>query len=154
MATLSERIQTDLTAAMKSRDELVTRVLRMVKSALTTRELNRDASSPALADREVEQVMATLVKQREDAIALYDKGGRADLAQAERAEIAVLKAYLPQDASDAEIDAAVEHAVTATGATSAKDLGKVMKAAMAALKAAGKPVDGKRVNAAAAHRLR
>jgi uncharacterized protein len=98
-------------------------------------------------------VLHGLVKQREDSAEQYAKGGRPELADKERAEIVVLKTYLPPDASEEDIAAAVEKAVTDTGAASPKDMGKVMKAALAALAASGKPADGKRVNEAVKRRL-
>ncbi len=142
MTTLNDRISQDLTAAMKSRDPLRTDALRMARTALQNREIAKRAP---LTEPEAEAVLAGLVKQREDAIELYDKGGRPELAQKERSEIEVLKGYLPQEASAEEIAAAVEQAVRETGAASVKDLGKAMKAAQALLKATGKPADGKRV---------
>jgi len=99
------------------------------------------------------RVLQQLVKQREDSAAQYRSASRIDLADKEVAEIAVLKAYLPQDVGDDEIRAAVDAAVAETGAASAKDMGKVMKAALAALQASGKAVDGKRVNDAVRARL-
>jgi uncharacterized protein YqeY len=98
-------------------------------------------------------VLLGLVKQREDSAEQYAKGGRPELADKERAEIVVLKAFLPAEVTEAEIAAAVEKAVAETGATSPKDMGKVMKATMAALASSGKPVDGKRVNEAVKKRL-
>jgi hypothetical protein len=107
----------------------------------------------ALDDAEAARVLQTLVKQREDSAEQYAKGGRAELAEKERAEMALLKVYLPAEVTDEEIAAAVERAVAETGATSPKDMGKVMKAALAALAAGGKTADGKRVNAAVKKRL-
>jgi len=115
----------------------------MLKSALTNRSIEKGR---ALEAAEELQVVSMLVKQRRDSIEQFTKGGRVDLADKEQAEIAVLDAYLPASASDDEISAAVKTAVAETGATTAKDMGKVMKAAMAAL--AGKTVDGKKVNEA------
>jgi uncharacterized protein YqeY len=97
------------------------------------------------------QVLAMLVKQRRDSIDQFTKGGRQDLADKEQAEIAILSAYQPASASDEEIAAAVAAAVTETGATTAKDMGKVMKAVMGGL--AGKTVDGKKVSEAVKARL-
>ena len=148
--TLIERITSDLTAAMKAQDAARTSVLRMAKSALKNKEIDKKGT---LDDAEVTKVLHSLVKQREDSIEQFRKAGRAELVQREEAEIVVLRAYLPQEASEEEIAAAVEKAVTETAAVSAKDLGKVMKAAMSALATDGKPVDGKRLNAAARKRL-
>jgi hypothetical protein len=94
-----------------------------------------------------------LVKQREESAAQFRKGGRPELAEKEEAEIEVLKGYIPQEASGAEILAAVEAAISATGASSPKDLGRVMKEALGSLKASGKPVDGKKVNLEVRKRL-
>jgi len=148
--TLVERITQDLTAAMKAKDAARTSVLRMAKAALKNREI--DKGEP-LDDPEVVKVLQSLVKQREDSAEQYAKASRPELAEKERAEITVLKVYLPAEISDGEIAAAVETAVAETGAASSKDMGKVMKAAMAALADSGKAVDGKRVNAAARKKL-
>jgi uncharacterized protein YqeY len=148
--SLVERLTGDLTAAMKARDAARTSTLRMAKAALMNREIEKRAP---LQDSEAEAVLLGLVKQREDAVDHFRKGNRADLAEKEAAEIVVLKAYLPEPASDAEITAAVEEAVVATGASSPKDMGKVMKAALHALQESGRPADGKRVSEAARKRL-
>jgi uncharacterized protein len=150
MASLTERVAQDLTAAMKARDALRTSVLRMAKAALKNKEIDKKA---LLDDAEALRVLQGLVKQREDSSEQFRKANRTELADKEQAEIAVLQAYLPEEASDAEVAAAVEQAVAETGATSPKDMGRVMKAALAALQAAGKPADGKRVNQAARARL-
>jgi uncharacterized protein YqeY len=105
----------------------------------------------ALTEPEAQQVMASLIKQRRDSIEQFTAGGRQDLAEKEAAEIATLEAYLPPPIDPAEIDKAVEAAIAETGATSAKDLGRVMKAVMARF--AGTPVDGKVVNEAVRRRL-
>src|SRR6266404_3354583 len=118
--TLTERIGQDLTAAMKAQDAPRTSVLRMDKKA-------------PLDDAEAVKVLQGLVKQREDSVEQFRKGNRQELADKEQAEIAVLQGYLPAEASEADVAAAVEKAVAETGAASAKDMGKVMKAAMAAL---------------------
>lgn len=150
MATLTERINQDLTTAMRARDAARTDVLRMTKTALTNKELEKRA---ALSDDEALRTLQTLVKQREESIEMFRRGGRPELADKEQAEIAILRAYLPAEASEEDIQAAVAQAISETGATSAKDLGKAMKAALALLKAAGKPADGKRVNEAVRARL-
>src|SRR5215467_14527635 len=115
--------------------------LRMLKAAFMNREVER---GHALDDAEARQVVAALVKQRRDSIEQFTKGGRQDLADKEAAEIQVLEAYLPPAADAAAIDRAVSAAIAETGAQSAKDMGRVMKAAMAKL--AGQTVDGKAVN--------
>jgi uncharacterized protein YqeY len=138
---LVEQIEKDLTAAMKARQELRLSVLRMAKSALKLKQVEL---VKALDDAQATAVLRTLVKQRHDSVEQFRKGGREDLATKEEKEIIILEGYLPAGASDEEIDAAVAEAIAETGATSAKDIGKVMKAAMAKL--AGKNADGKRVN--------
>jgi hypothetical protein len=148
--TLVERITQDLTAAMKAQDAPRTSTLRLAKAALKNREIDKHA---ALDDAETLKVLQGLVKQREDSVEQYAKAKRPELADKERAEIAVLKAYLPAEVSDEEIAVAVRSAVAETGATSQKDLGRVMKAALAALAAGGKSVDGRRVNEAVRRQL-
>lgn len=142
---LMERITNDLTASMKAQDAARTSVLRMAKAALKNREIEKRA---ALDEAEAVKVLQGLVKQREDSADQFRRGGRPELADKEEAEMAVLRAYLPQEASEADIQAAVAQAVSETGASSPKDMGKVMKAALARLQAAGQPADGKRVNEA------
>jgi uncharacterized protein len=146
----SERIAQDLTAAMKARDALRTGTLRMAKAALKNREIEKRAT---LDDAEASRVLHTLVKQREDSAQQYRAAGRPELAEKEEAEIVVLKAYLPQEATEADIAAAVDKAVEETGAGSVKDIGRVMKAALLSLQASGRTVDGKKVNEAARKRL-
>jgi uncharacterized protein YqeY len=148
MPTLTER--KDLTAAMKAQDAARTSTLRMAKAALMNREI--DKKGP-LDDVEAAKVLQGLVKQREDSAEQFRKGNRPELAAKEEAEIDVIRPYLPQEASEADIAAAVEQAVKETGAASAKDMGRVMKAALAVLQAGGKPADGKKVNEAARRRL-
>jgi hypothetical protein len=145
---LLDRIAQDLTAAMKSQHALRTGVLRMAKAALVNRQIDKQA---ALDDAEGVKVLRGLVKQREDSAQQFRQGGRAELADKEEAEIAILREYLPQEVGEAEIAAAVDRALAETGASSMKDLGRVMKAALAAL--AGREVDGKRVNEAVKKRL-
>jgi uncharacterized protein YqeY len=147
---LVERITQDLTAAMKAQDAARTSTLRMAKAALKNKEIDKKA---ALDEAEALKVVHGLVKQREDSVEQYVKANRPELAAKERAEIAVLHAYLPAEVTDEEIAAAVEKAVAETGAASAKDMGKAMKAALAALAAGGKAVDGRRVNEAVRKRL-
>src|SRR5438093_2419272 len=126
---------------MRQHDPLRLSALRMLKAALMNREVERGR---ALDDQESLQVVASLVKQRKDSIEQFTKGGRQDLADKEAAEIRVLEAYLPPAADPAAIERAVAEAIAETGATSSKDMGRVMKAAMAKL--AGQTVDGKAVN--------
>jgi uncharacterized protein len=147
---LVDKVSEDLTAAMKAKDAARTSVLRMAKAALKNREIDKKAP---LDEAEAAKVLQGLVKQREDSVAQFEKANRLELVEKEKAEIVVLRGYLPQEASDDDIAAAVERAVAETGASSAKDMGKVMKAALSALQAAGKPADGKKVNEAARKRL-
>lgn len=144
--TLAERLRQDMIAALKSKQELRLSTLRMALAAVKYKEVERRA---VLDDAGVQQVLSTLIKQREDSAQQFDAGGRPELAAKERGEIAILNEYLPQAASDEEIEAAVRQAIAATGAQGAKDLGGVMKAAMAQFAAAGRRADGKIVNAAA-----
>ncbi len=146
--TLVEQVDKDLVAAMKAKEELKLSVLRMMKAALKNKQI--ELGKP-LDDMEAAAVLRTLVKQRRESAEAFRKGGREDLATKEESEVKIVEAYLPAAASDEVIDAAVAAAVAETGATSAKDLGKVMKAAMAKL--AGKNADGKRVNEKARAKL-
>jgi uncharacterized protein YqeY len=148
--TLVERIARDLTAAMKAQDAARTSTLRMAKAALMNKQIDKHG---ALEDAEAAKVLLTLVKQREDSAGQYEKAGRTELAGKERDEMALLKVYLPAEVTAAEVEAAVEKAVAETGASSPKDMGKVMKAALAALGADGKVADGRRVNEAVKRKL-
>ena len=148
--TLVERLNQDLTAAMKARDAARTSTLRMAKAAIMNKEIDKKG---ALDDGEATKLLQGLVKQREDAADQYQKANRPELAEKEQAEIVVLKSYLPAEVTDAEVAAAVDKAVSETGASSRKDMGKAMKAALAALAASGKAVDGKRVNEAVKKKL-
>ena len=127
--------------AMRAHDPVRLGALRMLKAALMNREVERGRP---LDDSESLQVVHSLVKQRRDSIEQFTSGGRQDLAEKEAAEILVLEAYLPPAVDPAAIERAVADAISETGATSAKDMGRVMKAAMAKL--AGQSVDGKTVN--------
>src|SRR5580693_6010202 len=133
-----ERIQKDLTDAMKSKDELRLSVLRMVKTALKNKEIEKIRP---LDDAESLQILQTLVKQRKESAEAFAKGGRAELADKETREIAIIESYLPAGASDADLDAAIEAAIAETGANSPKQMGAVIKAARTRL--ADKTVDGK-----------
>lgn len=146
--SLEQALSADIVAAMKAKDQTRLTALRMLKTALTNKSIEKGR---ALEGAEELQVVSTLVKQRRDSIEQFTKGGRQDLADKELAEIGILNAYLPAAASDDEIGAAVTAAIAETGATSAKDMGKVMKAVMAAL--AGKTVDGRKVSDAVKARL-
>ena len=126
---------------MRKRDAIRLSTLRMLKAALMNREIER---GHALDDSESQQVVSSLVKQRRDSIEQFTKGGRQELADKEQSEIVVLEAYLPPAADPAAVEQAVVEAIAETGATSPKDTGRVMKAAMATL--AGQSVDGKTVS--------
>lgn len=146
--SLEQTLSADIVAAMKAKDQTKLTALRMLKTALTNKSIEK---ARALDRAEELQVVSTLVKQRRDSIEQFTKGGRQDLADKEQEEITVLNGYLPAAASDEDVAAAVEAAVAETGATTAKDMGKVMKAAMAAL--AGKTVDGKKLSESVKARL-
>ena len=136
-----EDVNRAITAAMKAKDAEGLVALRMLKAALMNREVERGR---ALDENEARQVVSALVKQRRDSIEQFTKGGRKDLADKESAEIVVLEGYLPPAIDTGELEQAVDDAIETTGASSAKDTGKVMKAVMAKL--AGQTVDGKAVN--------
>ena len=142
---LNDQVNTGITAAMKAKDQVRLSALRMLKAAIMNKGVEKGRD---LDDAEVLQVVGSLVKQRRDSIEQFKAAGRTDLVDKEAAEMAVLDAFLPPAASAAEIDAAVAAAITETGATSAKDMGKVMKAALSALQASGAAADGKKVNEA------
>jgi uncharacterized protein len=133
-----ERVEKDLTVAMKEKDELRLSVLRMVKSALKYKEVEKKR---ALDDMESLQVLQTLVKQRHESVDQFTRGGRKDLAEKEAKEIAIIEEYLPVAPSDEEIHRAVEEAIAAESASSLKQMGAVVKAARARLE--GKNIDGK-----------
>lgn len=139
--TLSKQIVTDLTAAMKAQDAGRTSTLRMVKAAMMNRQIEKGSE---LDDDDMQKLLRSLVKQRRDSIEQYEKAGRQELVDKEKAEIDVIETYLPQAASPEEIEQAVAAAIAETGATSMRDMGKVMKAAQAAL--AGKNADGRVVS--------
>jgi len=139
--SLLDEVTTAIADAMRKRDAVRLGALRMLKAALMNREVERGR---ALDDTEAAQVVASLVKQRKESIEQFTKGGRQDLVDKETAEIRVLEAYLPPAADRADIDRAIAEAIAETGAASLKDMGRVMKAAMARL--AGQSVDGKTVN--------
>lgn len=136
--SLKHQIISDLTSSMKAQSAARTSTLRMVKAAVMNREIEKGGE---LNDEEMMKLLRSLVKQRRDSVEQYEKGGRQDLADKEKTEIDVIEAYLPQAASRTEIEAAVGAAIAETGAGSIKDMGKVMKAAQAAL--AGKNADGR-----------
>ena len=136
--SLSEQIQKDIVTAMKAKDEMRLSVLRMVKSALQLKQVEK--MRPLDATESI-QLLQTLAKQRKESIDQFAKGGRQDLVDKETSELKILESYLPAGASDAEMDAAISKAITDVGATSIKQMGAVVKAAKDAL--TGKAVDGK-----------
>jgi uncharacterized protein len=138
---LTDEVSAAIADAMRKRDVLRLGALRMLKAAFMNREIEH---GHALDDGEARQVVSSLVKQRKDSIEQFTRGGRDDLAQKEAAEIAVLEAYLPPPADPMLVERMVAEAIAETGATSAKDMGRVMKTVMGRL--AGQTVDGKAVN--------
>jgi len=146
--SLSETIQKDIVTAMKAKDELRLSVLRMVKSALQLKEVEK---LRALDDAESIQLLQTLVKQRKESIEQFTKGGRQDLVDKETRELAIVESYLPAGASEAEMDAAVTKAIADTNAASVKQMGAVVKAAKEIL--TGKTVDGKALSDRVRERL-
>ena len=138
--TLKDKITSDLTAAMKAKDTNRMGALRMVKAALMN-EANKKSADYVLNDDEEMKTMQSLVKQRKDSIEQYNNANRADLAEKEQTELSILEEYLPQSATEQEIEIAVAESIGETGAASMKDMGAVMKASQAKL--AGKTVDGK-----------
>ena len=139
--SLREQIVKDLTAAMKAQDANKLSTLRMVKAAMMNRQIEKGSE---LDDDDMQKLLRSLVKQRRDSIEQYEKAGRQELVDKEKAEIDVIEIYLPQAASQDEIEQAVAAAIAETGATSMKDMGKVMKSAQAAL--AGKNADGRLIS--------
>ena len=145
---LVDEVGVAIAAAMRQRETVRLSALRMLKAAFMNKSIEKKHD---LDDAEARQVVAALVKQRKDSIEQFTKGGRQDLADKEAAEIVVLEAYLPAAADSATVDAAVAAAIAETGATSPKDMGRVMKAAMARL--AGQTIDGKVVSDLVKQRL-
>jgi uncharacterized protein YqeY len=135
---LLDRIQNDLAAAMKARDEARLSALRMIKTAL--KKLEIDSMKPLDETSEL-QVLNSLIKQRTESAEMFRKGGRIDMAEKEEAERALIESYMPSAASAAEVEAALAAALAETGVTSVKQMGIVMKATQARL--AGRRVDGK-----------
>jgi uncharacterized protein len=146
--TTQEKIQTDIASAMRSKDALRLSVLRMMKTAVKNKEVEK---MKALDEPEVIGVFTSLVKQRKDSVEQFRKGGREELAQKEESEIKIIEEYLPAAATEDDIRRAIEDAVQETSAASMKDMGKVMKAAMARL--AGKTADGGRISQIVKERL-
>jgi uncharacterized protein len=141
--SLIEQIQKDITTAMKARDEQRLSTLRMVKTALKNREIEKMAP---LDDKESQAVLNTLIKQRKDSVEQFTKGGRQEMADKEAAEILMIEAYLPKAAGEAEVVAGVKAVIADMGSPGMKDMGAVMKNAMARFSGAGMRVDGKLVS--------
>jgi uncharacterized protein len=148
--SLVEQIQKDITAAMKAREEQRLSTLRMVKSALKNREIEKMAP---LDDKESQAVLSTLIKQRKESVEQFTKGGRQEMADKEAAEIVLIETYLPKAAGDAEVIAGVKAVIAEMGSPTMKDMGTVMKNAMARFNAAGMRVDGKMVSEAVKREL-
>jgi len=148
--SLSEQIQKDIITAMKARDEHRLSTLRMVKTALKNREVEKMAP---LDDKEGQQVLTTLIKQRKDSVEQFTKGGRQEMADKEAAEIVLIEAYMPKAAGEDQIVAGVKAVIAEMGAPTMKDMGTVMKNAMARFSAAGLRVDGKIVSDAVKREL-
>jgi len=141
--SLIEQIQKDITTAMKARDEHRLSTLRMVKTALKNREIEKMAP---LDDKESQAVLTTLIKQRKDSVEQFTKGGRQEMADKEAAEIVMIEAYLPKPAGEAEVVAGVKAVIVEMGSPTMKDMGAVMKNVMARFAGAGMRVDGKLVS--------
>jgi uncharacterized protein len=141
--SLIEQIQKDITAAMKAREEQRLSTLRMVKTALKNREIDKMA---ALDDKEAQQVLSTLIKQRKESVEQFTKGGRQEMADKEAAEITLIEAYMPKAAGEDQIIAGVKAVIAEMGSPTMKDMGTVMKNVMARFGGEGLRVDGKVVS--------
>jgi hypothetical protein len=148
--TIMERVSAGTVSAMKAKDQPRVETLRLLKSELKKREIDKRAP---LDEAEAQKVVESLAKQRQDSIEQFGKAGRTDLVEKEQADLAILKAFLPESATEDEIRTEVDKAATALGSPSPKDMGAVMKAALGALKETGKVVDGKKVSEAVKARL-
>ncbi|MGI8920019.1 MAG: GatB/YqeY domain-containing protein [Pyrinomonadaceae bacterium] len=146
--SLKQQIISDLTASMKAQDTARTSTLRMVKAGIVNREIEKGGG---LDDDEMAKLLRSMVKQRKDSVEQFEKGARPELAAKEQAEIVVIEAYLPQGASQDEIEQAVAAAIAETDAASMKDMGKVMKAVQATL--GGKNADGRTISEAVKAKL-
>jgi uncharacterized protein len=148
--SLIEQIQKDITVAMKAREEQRLSTLRMVKTALKNREIDKMAP---LDDKEAQQVLSTLIKQRKDSVEQFTKGGRQEMADKEAAEIKLIEAYMPKAAGEDEIGAGVKAVIAEMGSPTMKDMGTVMKNTMARFASQGLRVDGKVVSEAVKREL-
>jgi uncharacterized protein len=141
--SLTEQIQKDIVTAMKAKDEARLSTLRMVKSALHLRQVEKMAP---LDDKEAQAVLATLIKQRKESVEQFTKGGRQEMADKEAAEIVLIETYLPKAATETDVVTGVKAAIAEMGAPTMKEMGTVMKNAMARFNAAGMRLDGKMVS--------
>ena len=141
--TISEQIQKDMVEAMRSRDELRLSTLRMVKAAIKNKEVDKRAP---LDDKETQQILSTLIKQRRDSIEQFTKGGRQELADKEAEEIKMIEHYLPKAMGEEQIAEVVKATIAEMGSPTLKDMGTVMKNVMAKLQATGIRVEGKTVS--------
>jgi uncharacterized protein YqeY len=148
--SLVDQIQKDITTAMKARDEQRLSTLRMVKAALKNREIEKMAP---LDDKESQAVLTTLIKQRKESVEQFTKGGRQGMADKEAAEIVLIETYLPKAAGEAEVVAGVKAVIAEMGSPTMKEMGTVMKNAMARFAGAGMRVDGKTVSEAVKREL-
>jgi uncharacterized protein len=139
--SLHDRLTEDLKLAMKARDQLRMDVIRMIKAAVLNKEVELKKD---LDDADMSRIMTTMIKQRKESIEQFEKGNRAELAAKERQEISIIEAYLPKALSTEQLNQIVEDVIHETGATSAKDMGAVMKAVMARL--VGQLADGKHIS--------
>lgn len=150
--TLAKKLQSDLHAAMKARDEQRTSTLRLIRAKLLEKEAEK--AGVQLTDDVVQKILELMVKQYKDTIAEFEKAGRVDTADKERAEMQIVQSYLPEEVSEEEITRCVDDAIAQTRATSAREMGKVMGAAMARLKQTGKLIDGTKVKAIVESKLK
>jgi len=141
--SIAEQIQKDITAAMKAREEARLSALRMIKTALKNREIEKMA---LLDDQESVKVLSTLIKQRKESVEQFRKGGRNEMADREEAEITLIESYMPKAASEDQVVAGVRAVISEMGAPTMKDMGAVMKNVMARFQGAGTRVDGKQVS--------
>ena len=148
--SLIEQIQKDITTAMKAREEQRLSTLRMVKAALKNREIDKMAP---LDDKEAQQVLSTLIKQRKESVEQFTKGGRQEMADKEAAEIKLIEAYMPKAAGEDEIVSGVKAVIAEMGSPTLKDMGTVMKNVMARFSSAAVRVDGKQVSEAVKREL-
>jgi uncharacterized protein YqeY len=147
---LIDQIQKDIVTAMKAREEQRLSTLRMVKTALKNREIEKMAP---LDDKESQQVLSTLIKQRKESVEQFTKGGRQEMADKETAEIALIEAYMPKAAGEDEIESGVKAVIAEMGSPTIKEMGTVMKNVMARFASAGMRVDGKVVSEAVKREL-